>query len=341
MEEKSYKLIYIIGLIFTSLVMIWVLIFGILTFNITFLIFFWVIKFLSGFGLILGIANGFLLLMDKLSDKLKKKSTKSLIVIEIIIPTILIGYAIYKILSSYFQATAVTQEGIWFWIDNILYIYGIVSLLLTLYILPLASEQFQKAVELGKLTFWKKKAKRVAREIKKKYFSLRKEFARAQVQDQMTVKEVLDIWRNKFAINFLLILAIGSLIFTPIAFICVMFWLHLYVFYRIQTRTWEKVILLVGMIWIGLIAVVSPFLPLLNLQIYATIDPHFWTVDVFYLIGILVATYIFIKKLVNLQGITLTSLKMRSKDKKIDKLKEEKQELERQLKEKEDLEKKL
>ena len=334
MEEKSYKLIYIIGLIFTSLVMIWVLIFGILTFNITFLIFFWVIKFLSGFGLILGIANGFLLLMDKLSDKLKKKSTKSLIIVEIIVPTILIGYAIYKIFSSYFQATAVTQEGIWFWIDNILYIYGIVSLLLTLYILPLASEQFQKAMELGKLTFWKKKAKKVAREIKKKYFSLRKEFAKAQVQDQMTVKEILDLWRNKFAINVLLALAIGSLIFTPIAFICVMYWLHLYVFFRIQTRSWEKVILLVGMMWIGLIAVVSPFLPFLNLQIYETIDPYFWTVNVFYLVGILVATYIFIKKLLNLQGINITALKMRSKDKKIQKLKEEKEELEKQLKEK-------
>ena len=334
MEEKSYKIIYIIGLILTAIIMLWVLIFGILTLNITFLIFFWVIMFLSGFGLILGIANGFLLLMDKFSDKLKKKSTKSLIIVEIIIPTILIGYAIYKIFSSYFQATAVTQEGIWFWIDKILYIYGIVSLLLTLYILPLASEQFQKAVELGKLTFWKKKAKKVAREIKKKYFSLRKEFAKAQIQDQMTVKEILDLWRNKFAINVLLVLAIGSLIFTPITFICVMYWLHLYVFFRIQTRSWEKVILLVGMIWIGLIAVISPFLPFLNLQIYETIDPYFWTVNVFYLVGILVATYIFIKKLLNLQGITITALRMRSKDKKIQKLKEEKEELERQLKEK-------
>ncbi|MFX1454417.1 MAG: hypothetical protein ACFFDB_03495 [Promethearchaeota archaeon] len=334
MEEKSYKVIYIIGIIVSSLAMLWILLFGILTLNITFLIFFWVIMFLSGFGLILGIANGFLLLMDKFSNKLKKKGTNTLIVIECIIPLILIGYALYKIFSSYFQATAVTQEGFWFWIDKIIYIYGIVSLLLTLYILPLASEQFQKAVELGKLTFWKKKAKKVAREIKKKYFSLRKEFARAQVQDQMTIKEILDLWRNKFAINFLLVLAIGSLIFTPIAFICLMYWLHLYVFFRIQTRAWEKLILLIGMIWVGFVAVISPFLPFLNLQIYQTIDPYFWSVNIFYLIGILVATYIFIRKLLNLQGITINTLKMRSKDKKIQKLEEEKEELERKLKEK-------
>lgn len=334
MEEKTYKIVYIVGLALAAAIMLWVLVFGILTLNITFLIFFWVIMFLSGFGLVLGIANGFLHLMDKLSDKLGKKGTKILIIVEIIIPAILIGYAMYKIFSSYFEATAVTQEGIWFWLDKILYIYGISSLLLTLYIIPLASEQFQKAVELGKFSFWKKKAKKVARDIKKKYFSLRKEFARAQVQDQMTVKEILDLWRNKFAINLLLILAVGTLIFTPIAFILVMYWLHLYVFFRIQTRLWEKGLLLLGMIWIGFVAVISPFLPFLNLRIYETIDPYFWTVNVFYLIGISLATFVFIKKLLNLQGITITALKMKSKDKKIQKLKEEKEALEKQLKEK-------
>ena len=73
MEEKSYKIIYIIGLIFSSITMLWVLIFGIFTLNITFLIFFWVIKFLSGFGLILGIANGFFaglnIILGPYSDK--------------------------------------------------------------------------------------------------------------------------------------------------------------------------------------------------------------------------------------------------------------------------------
>lgn len=334
MEEKTYKVIYVVGLALTAAIMLWVLIFGILTLNITFLIFFWVIMFLSGFGLVLGIANGFLLLMDKLSDKLSKKGTKVLIIIEIIIPAILIGYAIYKIFTSYSQETSLTQSGIWFWLDKILYIYGIVSLLLTLYIIPLASEQFQKAVELGKLSFWKKKAKKVAREIKKKYFSLRKEFARAQVQDQMTVKDILDLWRNKFAVNLLLILAVGTLIFTPIAFICVMYWLHLYIFFRIQTRLWEKGLLLIGMVWIGLVAIISPFLPFLHFGIYETIDPYYWTVNIFYLIGISLATFIFIKKLLNLQGITITALKMKSKDKKIQKLKEEKEVLEKQLKEK-------
>ncbi|MFW9902232.1 MAG: hypothetical protein ACFFDY_13280 [Candidatus Thorarchaeota archaeon] len=336
MEEKTYKIIYFIGIIITLAFMILLLFTGNVSLNFTFLIFFYVVKFLAGFGLILSISNGFLLLMDKLSNKLGKKGTIILIIIEIIIPALLIAYAIYKIISSYTEATAVTQTGLWLWFDNIIYIYGIVSLLLNLYIIPLASEQFHKAAEISKLSFWKKSAKQVARKIKKEYFSLRKEYAKAQVQDQMAVKDILDLWRNKFAVNLLLILAIGSFLFTPIAFICVLYWLHLYIFYRLQIRLWEKALLLIGMIWIGLIAVILPFLSFPYVQeIWNTIDPYFWSVNLLYLIGICVATFIFIKKILNLQGITISGLKVELKDRKIDRLEQEKEELKRKLKEKE------
>ncbi len=335
MEEKTYKLIYVIGLVITLALMLLLIFTGDVSLNFTFLIFFWVVKFLAGFGLVLSISNGFLLLMDKLSSKLKKRGTIILIVIEIIIPLFLIGYAIYKIISSYTEAAAVTQTGLWLWFDNIIYIYGIISLLLNLYIIPLASEQFHKAVEISKLSFWKKGAKKVARKIKKEYFSLRKEYAKAQVQDQMAVKDILDLWRNKFAVNLLLILAIGSFLFMPIAFICVLYWLHLYVFYRLQIRLWEKAALLLGMIWIGFIAVVLPFLNFPKVvEVWRTIDPYFWTVNVLYLVGISLATFIFIKKLLNLQGITISGLKVQLKDKKIERLEQEKEELEKKLKEK-------
>ena len=335
MEKKTYKIIYVIGLVITLALMLLLIFTGDVSLNFTFLIFFWVVKFLAGFGLVLSISNGFLLIMDKLSSKLKKRGTIVLIVIEIIIPLFLIGYAIYKIISSYTEAAAVTQTGLWLWFDNIIYIYGIISLLLNLYIIPLASEQFHKAVEISKFSFWKKGAKKVARKIKKEYFSLRKEYAKAQVQDQMAVKDILDLWRNKFAVNLLLILAIGSFLFMPIAFICVLYWLHLYVFYRLQIRLWEKAALLLGMIWIGFIAVVLPFLSFPKVvEIWSTIDPYFWTVNVLYLVGISLATFIFIKKILNLQGITISGLKVQLKDKKIERLEQEKEELEKKLKEK-------
>ncbi len=336
MEEKTHKIIYIIGLVITLALMLLLLFTGDASLNFTFLIFFWVVKFLAGFGLLLSISNGFLLLMDKLSSKLKKRGTIVLIILEIIIPALLIGYAIYKIISSYTEAAAVTQTGLWLWFDNIIYIYGIISLLLNLYIIPLASEQFHKAVEIGKLSFWKKGAKKVARKIKKEYFSLRKEYAKAQVQDQMAVKDILDLWRNKFAVNLLLILAIGSVLFMPIGFICVMYWLHLYVFYRLQIRLWEKALLLIGMIWIGLIAIILPFLSFPYVEeIWNTINPYFWSVDVLYLVGISLAAFIFIKKLLNLQGITISGVKIQLKDKKIERLEQEKEELKKKLNEKE------
>ncbi len=335
MEEKTYKIIYVIGIIITLLLMLLLLFTGDVSLNFSFLIFFWVVKFLAGFGLLLSISNGFLLFMDKLSSKLKKRGTIVLIILEIIIPALLIGYAIYKIISSYTEAAAVTQTGLWLWFDNIIYIYGIISLLLNLYIIPLASEQFHKAVEISKLSFWKKGAKNVARKIKKEYFSLRKEYAKAQVQDQMAIKDILDLWRNKFAVNLLLILAGGSVLFMPIGFICVMYWLHLYVFYRLQIRLWEKALLLIGMIWIGLIAIILPFLSFPYVEeIWNTIDPYFWSVNVLYLVGISLAAFIFIKKILNLQGITISGVKIQLKDKKIEKLQKEKEELERQLKEK-------
>jgi MFS family permease len=336
MEEKIYKIIYLIGIIITSVLMLLLLFTGNVSLNFTFLVFFYVVKFLAGFGLILSISNGFLLLMDKLSNKLGKRGTIILIVIEIIIPALLIGYAIYKIISSYTEAAAVTQTGLWLWFDNIIYIYGIISLLLNLYIIPLASEQFHKAAEISKLSFWKKRAKNVARKIKKEYFSLRKEYAKAQVQDQMAVKDILNLWRNKFAVNLLLILAIGSFLFMPIAFICILYWLHLYIFYRLQIRLWEKALLLIGMIWIGLIAVIIPFLSFPYVQeIWNTIDPYFWSVNVLYLVGICLATFIFVKKILNLQGITISGLKIELKDRKIERLEQEKEELEKKLKDKE------
>ncbi|MBD3254108.1 MAG: hypothetical protein GF383_03405 [Candidatus Lokiarchaeota archaeon] len=329
MNQKLFNIVYVVGLIVTALFMLWVIFFGVLSLYFTFLIFFYAIQFLAGFGLVLTISKIFLIIMDKTSSRLGKKGTRILIVFEIIIPALLIVYAIYKIFAALSGEEAQVFQGtIWIWIDNIIFIVGIASLLLTLYIIPLAGEEFHKAVEMGKFSWWKKKAKKAARTLKKKYFTLRKEYAKAQVQDQMQVKEVLDLWRNKFAINLLLVLAVGSIIFMPIAFICVMYWLHLYIFYRSEIKSYEKIALLVGMIWIGLVASVSPFI---SLGIYESIESLFWTVYIFYLIGIVLASLIFVKKLLELQGITKKGIQLKRRAKKIDKLEKERDELKKKL----------
>jgi len=247
-------------------------------------------------------------------------------------------YAIYLIFSNYAQGGIITRSGLLFWSDTILFIYGIGSLLLNLYIRPIINEQFHEAVELGKIHWWKKGAKILARRIKKKYFNLRKEHAKAHIQDQMTVTEILGLWQRKFAINLLLVIAVGALFFTPLVFICAAYWLKLYVFYKNKIRTYEKIALLIAVIWIGAMAIVSPFL---NLGLYSAISNYYWTVNILYLAGIVVSSAIFINKLLELQGVTMHAMKLRIKERKIRKLTEEKKELENKLDEKIEREEKV
>ncbi len=315
--------------------MIFNIIFDLFILDFSLLVFFWAVKFLSGFGIMFSIANGFLIILKKFGDKFEEKHLNIFNIVQIITPLIIIGYAIYQVISSYFAKSIFSQTGVWLLLDLLIYFYGIISLLLNLYVLPIIRDQIEEAVELGKFNWWKKGAKKVARGIKKKYFELRKEYASAQVQDQMTTKEILDLWRKKFALNFLLIIGIGSILFTPITFICVVFWLRIFIFFRNKIKTYEKISLLVALIFIGLISLILPFL---NLPIYASIERFYWSAQIFYLIGVVIAAIIFVKKLLELQGITISGQKIKRREKQIETLQKEKQELEQKLMEKEESE---
>ena len=332
MKENRLKIIYYIGIPISFVFMLLIINFGGFTLNITSLIFFYAIKFLAGFGLIISIANGFLVLLDKTSEKLDKRATNIVVIVEILVPFIFIGYAIYQIISSYFENSLFSQDTFPLIIDIIMYVYGILSLLLSLYILPLIKDAFYKGIELSKFVGFKKRAKKAARKVKKKYYALRGEYAMLEKQDHLTIRDLLGVWRNKFAVNFLIIIALGSLIFTPIAFICVMYWLRLYVLFRIERKNYERIALLIGISIVGIIALIAPFL---NLPFYVAISQYFWTINIFYLLGIILASYIFLKRLLSLRGITIQEFKMKKKDKQIDKLEQEKVELKKQLDNKE------
>ena len=332
MKENRLKIIYYIAVPISLVFMLLIINFGGFTLNITSLIFFYAIKFLAGFGLIISIANGFLVLLDKTSEKLDKRATNIVVIVEILVPFIFIGYAIYQIISSYFENSLFSQDTFPLIIDIIMYVYGILSLLLSLYILPLIKDAFYKGIELSKFVGFKKRAKKAARKVKKKYYALRGEYAMLEKQDHLTIRDLLGAWRNKFAVNFLIIIALGSLIFTPIAFICVMYWLRLYVLFRIERKNYERIALLIGISIVGIIALIAPFL---NLPFYVAISQYFWTINIFYLLGIILASYIFLKRLLSLRGITIQEFKMKKKGKQIDKLEQEKVELKKQLDNKE------
>jgi len=303
--------------------------------NITFLLFFWVVKFLSGFGLILSIVNGFFFLFSKKKDSLSETGTKILIILQIIIPILLIIYAIYKTYSSYTGNTAaISMTGIWagiyVWFDNIIYIYGIASLLLTLYILPLIRGEFDEAINLGRNQKWGKSLKQFGRNLKKKWFKSRDKFAKAKFQDQKSIKELLANWRNKFAVILLVPLAIGAFLLMPISFILIIMWLKIIIFDRTVINKYEKIALLISIIIVGILAILIPYY---ELGIYDQISNWLWSINIFYLIGILFATLLFVTKLLSLQGITISDIKERRFQKKKDKLKEDKKQLNAERKE--------
>ncbi|TKJ28001.1 MAG: hypothetical protein CEE42_00530 [Promethearchaeota archaeon Loki_b31] len=304
LDLKKFDIIYVIGLVATTIFMILELIFGFVALNITFLIFFWTMKLLAGFGLILTVANGILWILNRFTEKFSKKHVQVLIIIQVIVPGIFVGYAIYSIISS--LPPAIPPTGIQYWFDLLIFLYGIISLMLSLYIIPLIREEFQEAVDMGIIKRMKKGTKKIGRKMKKGYFSWRGKYAKVQIQDQMTLGEVLDIWRNQFAVYLLIPIAIGSLIFTPIAFICIVFWLKIIVFNKGEPKFYERITLLISTIWITTIACLSYTF---KIGFFTSIEPFFWTIQVFYLVGIIISTGIFIHQFIKLKGITIKKIK--------------------------------
>ncbi len=329
MKKNSFTIFYFVGLAITTFIMLLIFLLSVNSLNVTFLVFFWVIKFLSGFGLILSIVNGFFFLLNKTKDKISETGTKILIIVQIIVPLLLIVYAIYKIYASFISpVSTISMTGIWndiyVWVDNIIYIYGILSLLLSLYILPLIRGEFDEAINLGRNQKLVKNAKNLGRNVKKKWFKWRDEFGKTKLQDQKMIKELLVSWRNKFAIILLVPLAIGALLLMPISFIFIVMWLKIIIFDRGEIKKYEKIALLVSIIVVGAFAIIIPFY---ELGIYSEISNWLWTINIFYLIGITVATLLFVTTLLRLQGITMSNIKKQRFKKKKDKLEDEKKQV--------------
>ena len=301
---KKFDIFYIIGLVATAIFMILEFVFGFVALNITFLLFFWTMKLLSGFGLILTVSNGILWILSRFTEKFTKKHVQILIIIQVIVPGIFIGYAIYSIISS--LPPAIPPTGIQYWLNLLVFLYGIISLMLTLYIIPLIREEFQEAVDMGIIKRAKRGTKEIGRKMKKGYFNWRGKYAKAQIQDQMTLGDVLDLWRDQFAVYLLIPIAIGALIFTPLAFICIIFWLKIIVFDKGEPKFYERIALLISMICITTIACLSYTF---NLVFFTSIEPFFWTIQVFYLIGILISTGILIHQFIKLKGVTIKKIK--------------------------------
>jgi hypothetical protein len=228
------------------------------------------------------------------------------------------------------------MTGIWadiyVWFDNIIYIYGILSLLAQLYLIPIAKQEFDEIINKGRNQKWGQSLKNFGRNVKKQWLTWREEDAKVKYLDQKSIKELLNNWRNRFAVILLIPLAFGSFLFTPITFILIIIWAKIIIWDRSEIYSYEKIAIFISIVVIGLIAVLTPYF---EFGIYSQIASNLWTLNIFYLIGMLVATLIFIVKLLSLQGVSISSyIKNRRKRKKEDmkqeikSLKEEKKTLE-------------
>ncbi|MFX1325179.1 MAG: hypothetical protein ACFE8N_09485 [Promethearchaeota archaeon] len=318
MKLEKYDIFYIIGLALTTLLMILELVLQFVSLEITFLIFFWAMKLLSGFGLIITVANVILWILNRFTEKFSKKQVQILVIFQVIVPGILIGYAIYTIFSALSPST--TSTDLEYWVDLLLFLYGILSLIISLYIIPLIREEFQEAVEKGVIKRIKSGGKRIGRKLKKRYFNWRGKYAKVQIQDQMSLGEVLDIWRDRFAIYLLIPIAIGSIIFTPVAFVCIIFWLKIFVFDKGEPKLYERIALIASMSWV---AVITSLSYAFDLIFYTSITQWFWTIQIFYLVGVIISTVIFILQFIKLKGITIKKIRAEIKERRSDENKKE------------------
>lgn len=306
--------------------MLFLLLTGQSSLNFTLVIFLTTIKFLAGFGLIIGIISIGQFVLEKFSDQFKGKENQErltiLMVGLVVIPIILFIYNIVKIVQSYLiQASSQTL------VDNLLFIYGIGSLLVSLYIVPVIKGEFAVVTTVSTGDMIKKSAKKTYRGFKKRLFQLTNNFGKANLQDQKLLKEYLSVWRQRIAVIALIALGLGSFVFTPICAILVISWVRIYFLTKRPFSKYEAILLVCAIGAITLISILMPFVLELT-EFYSLIQSNYYLIDISYTSGVLIGTAIYLKRFLQPR---MQKWKLNKRDRKISKLEAEKSELKEQL----------
>ncbi len=332
--RKKILLTYAISIIVTALLMLWMWLAGEKSLNWTTIFLFAATKFISGFGLFLTLTSAAIFVLTKFGDKFKDNKKRLDLfnwTLLIIVPIVLLVYYFVKIFQTLNEG--VSQDNIF---DHILFIYGIVSLLISLYIKPTINENLLDVVDTTTGDKAKRKVTDFKRGLKKRWFTWRKDYAKATVQDALTLKEVGELTKQRVAIIMLPVIGVGALMFTPIAAILILFFIELIVNPDLIHKP-ERGALIVAMIGIAVISALLPFVAELT-PFYTDNQQYWWILSLVYFIGLLLSTFLFIKKLLNMQGYNLLEWSKNRIASRKDKLKENKetlQEREKELKTKE------
>jgi hypothetical protein len=323
--EKKFAIIWIVILSAATAVMLLLLLTGESSLDFTLVIFLMVVKFLAGFGTVIGITSAIIFVLTKFEKLFKgeehKKNLKMLLICMFLI---IIGLNVYNGPFKIVQSIINPKKDVDNIFDKIMFVYGIVSLFFSLYIHPIWKGDFLMATAPTKGDNIKKGLKSASRGIKKRFFTWRKNYAKAELQQQLGMKEFMTNLRQHLAVIVLPFLGAGTIVFTVICVIFVFTWLRIFLLKERKLVKIEFIFLACACIGITVIAVLLPFV-FDQTPFYATIQAGYFGTYIANFAGLLIASIIYLNKM--LGPIIEKRKKQRAKD-----LKAEKEDLEKEHK---------
>jgi hypothetical protein len=301
---------------------------------------FWIaIRFIAGFGFTMGICSMVIFILTKFGrlfegEKNQGNLKRFLIFIIIVFIIIVIYQGPYKIYTAITNPTS--TDNIF---DLILYVYGIASLFVNVYILPLWKKKFFVMQTITEKEVLKKSVKESINGLRTRFLSWRKRYLDLELQKQFNLKERFNEIRRNLAIFILIFLGIGCMVFTPICAI------GIYLVY-ITTRPlkFEAYLLMISCIVIMTISILLPFLPLFA-DFYTVFKTYALGIYIAQFIGYLIASLIYILQLIKPMLEERKKQQMKDLKKKSEDLKKERDELQKAhddlMKEKKKLEKQV
>jgi MFS family permease len=343
---KKIILIWIAILAVTTCIMLYILLLGEFSLTSTLIVFLVVIKFLAGFGLPMGLSTAIIFVLTHFEKWFSGEENRAnvrrlLIFIVFVLIIVLIYQGPYKIITSILNPGV--NENI---LDIILYVYGIASLFITMYIWPLLKAKFFVYKTIGEKDVLKKSVTQTIQGIKTRFQSWRKQYAKVEIQKQVDLKDQLNEVRRQIAIFTFIFLGIGCLIFMPLTAIFIFIWLRIYLIFTSERPLKFEIFLLIGAcIVIMIIALLEPFIPPITAMFGLIFSNYYYWVFIAQFIGLLISSLIYINHL-------LRPILEERKKRKMEELKQESEDLKKQrgelqqsqkdlLKEKKKLEKEI
>lgn len=310
--------------------------------TISIVIFWTAIRFIAGFGFTMGICSFVIFVFTKFGRFFENQANikRFLIFIIFVFIIIVIYQGPYKIYTAITNPTS--TDNIF---DLVLYVYGLASLFINVYILPLWKAKFFVAQTITEKEILKQSFKSSIQGLRTRFLAWRKRYVDLEVQKQFNLKDRFNEIRRNLAIFILIFLGIGCLVFAPIGAIGIFLWLRIYFIYN-TTRPlkFELYLLMISCIVIMTISILLPFLPLFA-DFYAVFKTYALGIYIAQFIGYLIASLIYILQLIKPMLEERKKQQMKDLKKKSEDLKKERDELQKAhddlMKEKKKLEKQV